>query len=32
MNAAIDTWIHAHTDDLVAWRRHIHAQPRIGAP
>ncbi len=29
MNAAIDTWIHAHTDDLVAWRRHIHANPEL---
>jgi amidohydrolase len=29
VNAAIDTWIHAHTDDLVAWRRHIHANPEL---
>ncbi|MGC0364974.1 amidohydrolase [Rhodococcus sp. 27YEA15] len=29
MNAAIDTWIHAHTEDLVAWRRHIHANPEL---
>lgn len=25
-----DTWLAAHYDDLVAWRRHIHAHPELG--
>ena len=26
-----DVWLAAHYDDLVAWRRHIHAHPELGA-
>ncbi|MFZ2172517.1 MAG: M20 family metallopeptidase [Rhodococcus sp. (in: high G+C Gram-positive bacteria)] len=29
MNAAVDKWILAHTDDLSGWRRHIHANPEL---
>ncbi|MCQ4120314.1 M20 family metallopeptidase [Rhodococcus tibetensis] len=29
MNAAVDKWINAHTDDLSHWRRHIHANPEL---
>ena len=25
-----DAWLAAHFDDLVAWRRHIHANPELG--
>ncbi len=25
-----ETWLAAHYDDLVAWRRHIHAHPELG--
>ena len=27
---AADGWLAAHYDDLVAWRRHIHAHPELG--
>ncbi|MFD4366256.1 M20 family metallopeptidase [Rhodococcus sp. NPDC058521] len=29
MNAAVDKWIRTHTEDLVQWRRHIHANPEL---
>ncbi|WP_072687239.1 M20 family metallopeptidase [Rhodococcus marinonascens] len=29
MNAAVDKWILAHADDLLQWRRHIHANPEL---
>ncbi|OUS94023.1 M20 family metallopeptidase [Rhodococcus sp. NCIMB 12038] len=29
MNAAVDKWIFAHTDELSQWRRHIHANPEL---
>ncbi|MDI9951801.1 M20 family metallopeptidase [Rhodococcus sp. IEGM 1305] len=29
MNAAVDKWILAHTDELSQWRRHIHANPEL---
>jgi amidohydrolase len=29
VNAAVDKWISAHTDDLSHWRRHIHANPEL---
>ncbi|KAF0966447.1 M20 family metallopeptidase [Rhodococcus sp. T7] len=29
MNAAVDKWILAHTDELSRWRRHIHANPEL---
>ncbi|NLE82791.1 MAG: amidohydrolase [Rhodococcus sp.] len=29
MNAVVDTWLATHGDDLVAWRRHIHANPEL---
>ncbi|TQC43602.1 amidohydrolase [Rhodococcus sp. WS4] len=29
MNAAVDKWILAHTDELTQWRRHIHANPEL---
>lgn len=29
MTAAVDAWIHAHTDDMSKWRRHIHANPEL---
>ena len=25
-----ETWLAAHYDDLVAWRRNIHAHPELG--
>lgn len=25
-----DAWLAAHHDELVAWRRHIHAHPELG--
>ena len=27
---AADSWLDAHYDDVVAWRRHIHAHPELG--
>jgi amidohydrolase len=27
---AADGWLDAHYDDVVAWRRHIHAHPELG--
>ena len=27
---ATELWLDAHYDDLVAWRRHIHAHPELG--
>ena len=27
---AADAWLATHFDDLVAWRRHIHAHPELG--
>src|SRR5262249_36567611 len=27
--AALDTWLEAHFDELVALRRHLHAQPEL---
>lgn len=30
MNGWIETWLGAHADDLVRWRRHIHANPELG--
>ena len=27
---AADCWLAEHYDDLVAWRRHIHAHPELG--
>jgi len=29
VNAAVDKWILAHTDELSQWRRHIHANPEL---
>ena len=29
MNALVDKWILAHTDELSQWRRHIHANPEL---
>jgi amidohydrolase len=26
----VESWLAAHYDDLVAWRRHIHAHPELG--
>ena len=26
----VEPWLAAHYDDLVAWRRHIHAHPELG--
>jgi amidohydrolase len=26
----VDAWLTAHFDDLVGWRRHIHAHPELG--
>ena len=28
--AVAESWLAAHFDDLVAWRRHIHAHPELG--
>ena len=25
-----EAWLAAHQDDLVDWRRHIHAHPELG--
>jgi amidohydrolase len=25
----LDAWLAAHTDDLIAWRRHLHAHPEL---
>lgn len=30
MQAYTDAWLASHHDDLVAWRRHIHAHPELG--
>jgi amidohydrolase len=30
LSGAADNWLAAHFDDLVAWRRHIHAHPELG--
>lgn len=27
---ATERWLASHTDDLVGWRRHIHAHPELG--
>src|SRR6476661_5120421 len=27
---ATEVWLDAHYDDMVAWRRHIHAHPELG--
>src|SRR5690606_6741190 len=27
---AVARWLSRHQDDLVAWRRHIHAHPELG--
>src|SRR5258705_4530514 len=27
---ATELWLDAHYDDLIAWRRHIHAHPELG--
>lgn len=29
MNAVVDKWLATHGNDLVAWRRHIHANPEL---
>ncbi|NLG55692.1 MAG: amidohydrolase [Rhodococcus sp.] len=29
MNAVIDRWLHDHGDDMIAWRRHLHAHPEL---
>lgn len=26
----VETWLAAHHDDVVAWRRHLHAHPELG--
>ena len=26
----LDTWLAEHADDLVRWRRHLHANPELG--
>jgi amidohydrolase len=28
--AAVESWLAAHYDDLVSWRRHIHRYPELG--
>ena len=30
LHDATERWLDAHYDDLVAWRRHIHAHPELG--
>jgi amidohydrolase len=30
LQAYTDAWLASHHDDLVAWRRHIHAHPELG--
>ena len=30
LSDSAETWLAAHYDDLVAWRRHIHAHPELG--
>ena len=30
LSDATELWLDAHCDDLVAWRRHIHAHPELG--
>ena len=30
LSGAADRWLGTHYDDLVAWRRHIHAHPELG--
>ena len=30
LSAAADRWLDDHYDDVVAWRRHIHAHPELG--
>jgi amidohydrolase len=30
MQSYTDAWLATHTDDLVAWRRHIHQHPELG--
>jgi len=27
---ATELWLDGHYDDLIAWRRHIHAHPELG--
>ena len=27
---SVESWLDSHFDDLVAWRRHIHAHPELG--
>ncbi|MEE2034902.1 M20 family metallopeptidase [Rhodococcus chondri] len=29
MNPYVEKWLGEHTDDLTAWRRHIHANPEL---
>lgn len=29
MNIAVDKWLASHADDLIRWRRHIHANPEL---
>lgn len=29
MNPYVEKWLGAHTEDLVAWRRHLHANPEL---
>ena len=29
MNESVETWLRAHADDLLAWRRHLHANPEL---
>jgi amidohydrolase len=30
LSQAAETWLATHYDDLIAWRRHIHAHPELG--
>src|SRR5262245_65529065 len=30
LSRAADDWLGEHFDDVVAWRRHIHAHPELG--
>lgn len=29
MNPYVEKWLGAHTEDLVSWRRHLHANPEL---
>ena len=29
MNAVVDRWIRDHSEELIAWRRHLHANPEL---